>query len=202
MGNSNLSSTNSTLRLRVFAGPNGSGKSTVIQHIRNYKTRNRNIDFGIYINADDIAQKLRDATFTFNDFEISTTNQEFKQIALSSGLINVEFNETTFINSYSFKNDVLKLKNKNADEHLAQIIADFLRKKLLGSNKKFSFETVFSHSSKLDIMYEAAKRVIKFTCISYLLNLPKLINSEFLPERRKVVMMCLLIKLKADISGQ
>lgn len=38
---------------------------------------------------------------------------------------------------------------------MAQIIADFLRKKLLQEQKRFSFETVFSHKSKLDIMKEA-----------------------------------------------
>jgi predicted ABC-type ATPase len=41
------------------------------------------------------------------------------------------------------------------NERLAQIIAYFLREKLLLERKKFSFETVFSHSSKLDIMREA-----------------------------------------------
>jgi len=42
-----------------------------------------------------------------------------------------------------------------ADERIAQILAYFLRKKLLNERKKFSFETVFSHTSKLDIMREA-----------------------------------------------
>ncbi len=38
---------------------------------------------------------------------------------------------------------------------MAQILADFLRKKLLAEKKKFSFETVFSHSGKLAIMEQA-----------------------------------------------
>ena len=40
---------------------------------------------------------------------------------------------------------------------MAQIIADYLRKKLLSGREKFSFETVFSHPSKLDIMRQAAE---------------------------------------------
>jgi predicted ABC-type ATPase len=42
------------------------------------------------------------------------------------------------------------------NERMAQIVADFLRKKLLAERKKFSFETVFSHPSKLEIMRQAA----------------------------------------------
>ena len=160
MGNSNLSSTDhgadATLRLRVFAGPNGSRKSTVIHNVRDYKTNNRAIDFGIYINADDIAQRLRESTFSFSDYEIATTRAQFIQTAKLSGLINGEFDEVAFSNSFIFKDAGIKLKNKNADERLAQIIADFLRKKLLAERKKFSFETVFSHPSKLDIMRQAA----------------------------------------------
>ena len=42
-----------TKRLRIFAGPNGSGKSTIINIIRNKK-----IDLGIYLNADEIKVQL------------------------------------------------------------------------------------------------------------------------------------------------
>lgn len=47
------------------------------------------------------------------------------------------------------------MTKEDKDERLAQIIADYLRKKLLSENRKFSFETVFSHSSKLEIMQQA-----------------------------------------------
>jgi len=147
--------------MRVFAGPNGSGKSTVIQSIRNYKVNNNPIDFGVYINADDIAKELRENNFAFGRYGISTTNKEFATIALSSGLITDGFDERSFKQSYSFRSDVLKLKNKSANERLAQVIADFLRKKFLQEKKKFSFETVFSHPSKLDIMREAANNGYK-----------------------------------------
>lgn len=45
--------------------------------------------------------------------------------------------------------------NDNPYERIAQITADFLRKKLLSEGKKFSFETVFSHPSKIDIIKAA-----------------------------------------------
>ncbi|MDQ3108697.1 MAG: hypothetical protein M3R17_02290 [Bacteroidota bacterium] len=46
------------LRLRVFAGPNGSGKSTIIKSVSEYKERNIPLDFGVYVNADDIAKTV------------------------------------------------------------------------------------------------------------------------------------------------
>lgn len=144
------------LKLRVFAGPNGSGKSTVIQYVRKYKAGGKSIDFGYYINADDIATALREKGFSFSQFNITVKPAEFRKMALESGLIGPDFPESAFINAFSLRANLLKLKNAAADERLAQIVADFLRKKLLMEKKRFSFETVFSHPGKLDIMNQAA----------------------------------------------
>lgn len=141
--------------MRVFAGPNGSGKSTIIQSVRNYSLRGLPIEFGVYINADDIAKSLRNHTFTFEEFEVKSNAEEFFQIATSSGLINENFTLDEFQKSYYFESDLLKLSRPESVEQLAQIIADYLRKNLLTERKRFSFETVFSHESKLDIMRHA-----------------------------------------------
>ena len=155
-------STNSEqLRLRVFAGPNGSGKSTVINYIRSVKINGKAIDFGYYINADDISMQLRSDSFTFNIFRIKVANKDFRTIALASGLIKDDFTEKQFTNSYSLRLNKIRLKSIKADERLAQVIADFLRKKLLSEKRKFSFETVFSHHSKLEIMQQAAAQGYK-----------------------------------------
>lgn len=145
------------LRLRVFAGPNGSGKSTVIEEVKDYKVKNKAIDFGYYVNADEIACLLRTEKILFSEYDIKVINKEFQRIAIASGLINKDFKEEAFKNCYTFRNNTIKLKDKVCDERLAQIIADFLRKKLLQERKCFSFETVFSHPSKLDIMREVSE---------------------------------------------
>lgn len=75
--------------------------------------------------------------------------------AMTSGLVNDDFGEAKFKNSFTLRNNLIRLKNKSADERLAQLIADFLRKKLIELKRKFSFETVFSHPSKLQIMQQA-----------------------------------------------
>lgn len=153
---------NEALRLRVFAGPNGSGKSTIIQAVRDYKIQSIPIDFGIYINADDIAGQLRDGKFRFSDYEIITSRKEFIDLTINSGLLSVEFTEKEFKSSFRFQKDQkLILTKSEADERIAQIITDFLRKKLLNENRKFSFETVFSHPSKLDIMRQAKEKGYK-----------------------------------------
>lgn len=144
------------LRLRVFAGPNGSGKSTVIHYVRNIRVENRPIDFGYYINADDIAAQLRDNSFSFAAFDLWVKPKEFSNLVTQSGLINNEFSLDNFHSAFTLRNNQLRLKTSAAVERLAQIIADFLRKRLLAERKKFSFETVFSHPSKLEIMKEAA----------------------------------------------
>jgi predicted ABC-type ATPase len=129
--------------------------------VREYKSNDRSIDFGYYINADDIAGSLRNKGFSFADFDIIVANKEFVNIALESGLINDQFGATAFYESYSLRKNILRLKEKSADERVAQIVADFLRKKLLKEKRRFSFETVFSHFSKLDIMRQAAQEGYK-----------------------------------------
>lgn len=141
--------------MRVFAGPNGSGKSTVIAQVRKYKTSFGKLDFGIYINADDIVNDLKEGKFKFSPYEIKTNEKEFHEIISQSGLINKDFTSIQFNRCHTFTKEGIKLKNDIHTDRLAQILADFLRKKLLKEKKKFSFETVFSHKSKLDIMRQA-----------------------------------------------
>ena len=149
------------MKLRVFAGPNGSGKSTVIKYVREYKVNNNSIDFGEYINADDIAASLKKNDFSFNQFKITVSNGEFWEIALASGLINSSFDQLTFNDSFQIQNNSIILSDASSVEPLAQIIADFLRKKLLQEKRRYSFETVFSHKSKLEIMKQAKAKGYK-----------------------------------------
>ncbi len=121
----------------MFAGPNGSGKSTVIQYVRNYKTKKGPIDFGYYINADDIAVILKKSTFDFSRFNIVTTPMHFTKVCLDSGLINDTFTEKQFSSAYYLRSNKIKLKNDASAERMAQIIADYLRKHLLEEQKAF-----------------------------------------------------------------
>jgi predicted ATP-binding protein involved in virulence len=114
--------------MRVFAGPNGSGKSTIINAVRNVKVGNQLVDFGIYVNADDIARELRNGTFNFKKFKITVTNDELRQEAFASGLINSDFTKEQFISAYSFDDNTVNLIQQpdvlKPDERIAQILAE------------------------------------------------------------------------------
>lgn len=86
----------------IVAGPNGSGKSTLTRYLSS-----KGVDFGVYINPDDIA--------------------------------------ATLTGSYD---DRVRQAQALADEGRLQAIKDRI---------SFSFETVMSHSSKLDVLRIARK---------------------------------------------
>jgi predicted ABC-type ATPase len=149
--------TKENLRLRVFAGPNGSGKSTIIHALRSREFNAKPLDFGVYVNADDIAKALAAKTFRFEPYEVTATKEDFVKIAIESGLIKEDFIQQQFLTSFKFEDDTLLMEDSGSCERIAQILADYLRKKLVAAKRKFSFETVFSHESKLDIMKIAAE---------------------------------------------
>lgn len=175
----------SSLRLRIFAGPNGSGKSTIIQQVRNYKIDGKKVDFGIYINADDIAQDLIKSRFSFFKYKFVAKLEEFNAIALSSGLINKDFTNNEFKSSFRFVSNRIVLTNRKYVDRVAQVIADFLRKKLLQLKKKFSFETVFSHQSKLDFMDQAIAAGYKVYLYFVSTNSPEINKARVLVRVKK-----------------
>lgn len=143
------------LRLRIFAGPNGSGKSTIIQAVRNAKVENILIDFGYYINADDITLSRKKDKFSFSSYKLKISHVQFIEFAKSSGLLDKKFNEVNFIESFSIAGNSIVLRNKINADKIGQIIARYLREEMLRLNRRFSFETVFSHESNLEIMRRA-----------------------------------------------
>lgn len=156
------------LRLRVFAGPNGSGKSTIIEAVRNHQVKGIPVDFGLYINADDIENILISNSFSFKRYKIKFHPSSFEKIALESGLIGKDFPQKEFVNSYEIHGARLKLSTGEQSGRIAQIISFYLREMMLLERRKFSFETVFSHHSKLSIMRRASalgyKVYLYFVC--------------------------------------
>ena len=144
------------LRLRVFAGPNGSGKSTIIQSVKNTIVNGRKIDLGIYINADDIATLLINNKFSFTPYQVSVTKKQFIVFAETSGLLTPEFNTAALQKLIKLQRNGTMLSVAKNREQVAQLLARFLRECMLKEKKRFSFETVFSHPSNLDIMQRAA----------------------------------------------
>ncbi|HNY04094.1 MAG TPA: hypothetical protein PKG48_15980, partial [Bacteroidales bacterium] len=128
-----------TKRMRVFAGPNGSGKSSIIKNVLKTKVgKGKTLDFGIYINADDLAVLLLRSKVDFSGFRVDATLADLRDIALKSGLINKDFPIERFDECILFDDNSLTVNHVAAGrlkdtphERIAQILADYLRKKLL-----------------------------------------------------------------------
>ena len=142
-------------RLRIFAGPNGSGKSTL------YKQLVGQFNLGHYLNPDDLHQMLgKSLMLDLRDFDASAKQSEWVAFWKNHGL----YAQAPLLHDSRIENNILVLKDKPAS-YEAAILTDFLRHRLLKTGQTFSFETVFSHASKLDFMKEANRR--RYKCYLY-----------------------------------
>lgn len=132
----------------MFAGPNGSGKSTLKSVLPKEL-------LGVYLNPDEMEQEIRRQGFLdFNAYNVSVTADEvlafFKG---SSFLISEGFGDEA--KRLDFSNGRLNFANVQMNSYLASVAADFLRQKLLEQKISFTFETVMSHQSKVDLLEQA-----------------------------------------------
>ncbi|GHV21830.1 hypothetical protein FACS189494_07770 [Spirochaetia bacterium] len=143
-------------RMRIFAGPNGSGKSTLYD----YLLRIGAFHSYYFVNADNIARDLP-VCADFTNYPIDFSEFEIRQFLDASTFQSL----TTHLlsNQIEIKNKAIHLKNKKDDiiTYLAAAIADFLRQKMIESNSSFSFESVFSHPSKITELENAKKNEFK-----------------------------------------
>jgi predicted ABC-type ATPase len=137
-------------RLRIFAGPNGSGKTTLFDSIRSsyFSTR-------IFINADLLEEEFKNKNFiNLSDFDIDVTNDDFELFCFQNGLfIKAGFDIKSW-NLVIRENVIVKnsIDTSSYNSYHFAIIADFIRYELIKNKKSFSFETVFSHPSKLKLI--------------------------------------------------
>ena len=138
-----------TPRLRVFAGPNGSGKSTLVEYFR------KNATFHLYtvINPDEIKKALEIQGRFDLPFDISL--QELKDFAEASKRSD---KEKIARGGITIENNQIHFEKENITDYSIAIFADFLREEFLKRRKSFSTETVFSHSSKIDLLKRACER--------------------------------------------
>jgi predicted ABC-type ATPase len=142
-------------RMRVFAGPNGSGKTTIIKSLQEI------IPFGVYINADDIEQQLKESkVLLFNSFQLNISQEQLQDFFKKSTFSPIKRNELDLWTKIVVEKNVLKL-NIEVDSYLAADIAEFIRQQVLISQISFSYETVMSHHSKIDFLKYARSQGFK-----------------------------------------
>jgi predicted ABC-type ATPase len=131
-----------TPRIRVFAGPNGSGKSTLKRVLSDEL-------IGIYINADEIEFEIRESgELKLGRFELGHNAEELREsIILNPRLDNLQIDEPT--------GDSLYFSGIDQHAYLASVVSEEIRNLLLKKGLSFTFETVMSHVSKVELLEEA-----------------------------------------------
>lgn len=133
-------------RMRVFAGPNGSGKSTLVDWFVNENSNLINLDR--HINPDIISSN---GVLDFEKYGLTINEDNFREFLTRHSLYK---DSNVSIEDIKIVNNCFNLPSKNS--YLSSILADYLRRRYINSSETlFSYETVFSHSSKIDFLREA-----------------------------------------------
>ena len=133
----------------MLAGPNGSGKSTLAAQL----SSDYAINLYRFLNADllfaEVVQSHRTACpFSIDNAELvefvaqSTYPREYKR-PFESGEIYID------------EEDYLHFSANGINSYSVAIVADFFKEQYLKHRISFSFETVFSHPAKIDILRRA-----------------------------------------------
>ena len=132
-------------RLRIFAGPNGSGKSSLYQKLQGQ------FNLGHYLNPDELHQQVSGSKkLELDDLGIETKHLAWEKFWKQHGLAG----KAPLLRESRIENNALVF-TRTPKSYESAILSDFLRHKLLKTGNTFSFETVFSHPSKLDFMKKA-----------------------------------------------
>ena len=146
-------------RFRMFAGPNGSGKSHLFSFLRSQSY----IHTEIYVNADEIEQKLSESLrFNFNAYRVRVSEEDFKKHITRSGILKM-IKDKLFLEKINIIGGVLKMKIRKGElnSYIASFVASYLSEKLIESRQSFCYETVLSHPSKLKLLEQANKNGYK-----------------------------------------
>lgn len=148
-------------KMRMFAGPNGAGKTSLVIEIEDKNYAN----IGVFLNADDIYQNfLYKPHLDLSHYNLQAITQKDLEIFADSCLKIEDRLQKPFEEFSLFINEgylVKKEHNRKVSSYEAAFIIDFFREMLLKKGESFSFETVMSHSSKLNFITEAKKKNFK-----------------------------------------
>jgi hypothetical protein len=138
-------------RMRVFAGPNGSGKTTMVNEVINQGHEKYGRDLinpKRHINPD-VLNSID--VLDFDEYGLTVDESDFRDFLLQSPFYK---GCNVYIKHIIFLNNCFVIPNKNS--YIGSMLADYLRDCYVKSEQRlFSFETVFSHQSKVDFLKRA-----------------------------------------------
>ena len=165
-----------TPRLRMLAGPNGSGKSTLARQL----TSDYAVNLYKFLNADLLFAEISVSHKTACPFSIDnsellgfiarTTYPELYKAPFETGKIRID------------DEDYLIFASDSINSYSVAMVADFFKEQYLQHHLSFSFETVFSHPAKIEILKRAQLAGFK-TYMYFVATENPLINVNRIKER-------------------
>lgn len=134
----------------MFAGPNGSGKSTIKDHSKLPSKL-----LGVYINPDELEAAVRaDGRLPLGPYGVTAGDTEVRDwfAVATSSRQNALINAAT---EMSCRDNTIDFGGVAVNSYHASMLAEFLREKLIATRTSFSFETVMSHSKKVELLQDA-----------------------------------------------
>ncbi len=152
----------------MFAGPNGSGKST-------FKSVLPPQLLGVYLNPDEIEETIRKNGFLdLARFSVEASTHEVLSFFRDSAFLG----QSGFggeAGGLRFSDNRLSFAHVEVNSYYASVAVDFVRQKLLSQGTSFTFETVMSHESKVQLLCEAQGKGYR-TYLYYIATDDPLIN--------------------------
>lgn len=157
-------------RLRIFAGPNGSGKTTLYDYLLGKRF------FKVYyhINPDEIAEELP-IGLNLESYPIQINEQSLRNYLSLSPFQQKAKDSLADLISVSGK--TIRSRTSKNITYLSAAIAEFIRQEMLQSGSSFSFESVFSHPSKVEFIRKARENGYK-TYLYFISTQDPKINQE------------------------
>lgn len=135
--------------MRVFAGPNGSGKSSL-------KSLISPSHLGVYVNADEIEAAIRGHGFVdLAEFGLGYSAGDLRAFLSTSELFRKAGSEFGVPDSISISGSRVSFLHGFSNSYPSAAIAEFVREELFLAGISFTFETVLSHQSKIELMRRA-----------------------------------------------
>ena len=135
-------------RLRMFAGPNGSGKTTLAMWL----SRDYAVNLYHFINADMMFAEIKKSCMTACPF--SADNADLLEFVQNSTYPDEE--KGHFLSGdIKIENDMATFTPSSINSYTVAILADFYKSEYIRHGDSFSFETVFSHPSKVELLKSA-----------------------------------------------
>ncbi len=130
----------------MFAGPNGSGKSELKKYLSAPL-------LGVYLNPDEVEDKIRQHGFLdFSAYQVTPAVAEVLEYFQNSTRL-----KKGMADGLTMDGSRLRFGEIKVNSYFAAVAVDFIQQKLLEKGVSFTFETVMSHPSKVDLLEQAQR---------------------------------------------